>query len=449
MPKQLHDFTKGNILQQLIVFSGPIILANFLQSSYQFVDMLWVGNLLGDHSLGAVAISSTILFTTLSFCIGINNASLTILSQQKGRGDYDGLKRYLNGFVVVLGSLSIFLGSLGYFFSEELLNFMNTPLEMKREAMLYLQINFLGILFLFGYNFISTIMRALGDSKTPLKIVALAVSLNIFFDPIFILTFGITGAAIATILSQGTAFIIGLIIVLRKKLAPLSVPFLPKREEVGLILKLGIPAGLQMSVISAGSMAIMTVVTSFGPAVVSGYGAAQRLDSLIIIPAQAVGVAVNSMAGQNMGIGNVKRVFQIAKIAVLYIFSIMLTIGLIVMALSRFGIALFIQEEEALLFGSNYLKWVALCYPFLGINFVLNGIVRASGAMYQVLMLNILSFWVLRFPLAKLFSNIFGEIGIAIGIGSSLIISSLLAYLYFQFGKWKEKVLFKESKEKL
>ena len=101
------------------------------------------------------------------------------------------------------------------------------------------------------------------------------------------------------------------------------------------------------------------------------------------------------------------------------------------------------------MFGSNYLKWVALCYPFLGINFVLNGIVRASGAMYQVLMLNILSFWVLRFPLAKLFSNIFGEIGIAIGIGSSLIISSLLAYLYFQFGKWKEKVLFKESKEKL
>src|SRR5690606_6416688 len=132
MPKQLHDFTKGNILQQLIVFSGPIILANFLQSSYQFVDMLWVGNLLGDHSLGAVAISSTILFTTLSFCIGINNASLTILSQQKGRGDYDGLKRYLNGFVVVLGTLSIFLGTLGYLFSGELLSFMNTPLEMKR-----------------------------------------------------------------------------------------------------------------------------------------------------------------------------------------------------------------------------------------------------------------------------------------------------------------------------
>lgn len=445
MKKQQHDFTQGSILKQLITFSGPLILANLLQASYQFVDSLWVGNLLGDTSLGAVAISSTIIFTVLSFVIGINNASLTILSQQRGRKDQEGLKRYLNGFVVVLTTLSILLGVCGYFLSEPLLKLLGTPVAMLGEAKTYLQISFLGILFLFGYNFISTVMRALGDSKTPLKIVSVAVVLNIVLDPIFILGFGIAGAAYATLVAQGTAFLIGIFNVLKRKLAPFSVPYVPKREEVGLILRLGIPAGLQSSVISAGSAAIMTVVTSFGPAVVSGYSAAQRLNSLIMIPAQALGTAVNSMSGQNIGIGNYERVNKIARTAVLYNFIIMVSIGFIVIAFGKYGVALFIQGEESIQFGMRYLQIVALCLPFLGINFVLNGIVRAAGAMYQVLVLNIISFWVLRFPLSYLFSNIFGGIGIAVGMGTSFIISSIIAFGYFKFGKWRNMELFKKS----
>ncbi len=209
-----------------------------------------------------------------------------------------------------------------------------------------------------------------------------------------------------------------------------------------LILHLGIPSGLQMTMISAGVAAIMSVVTSFGPSVVSGFSAAQRLDSLIMLPAHALGTAVNSMAGQNIGIGNMKRVSKIAKTAVLYNFGIMFTIGLLVIPLAKYGVSLFIDETEAIEFGTTYLQIIALCYPFLGINFVLNGIVRASGAMYQVLVLNIISFWVLRFPLSALFADLMGEVGIAIGMGGSFVISSLFAYLYFRFGKWREKVLF-------
>ncbi|MGM8216492.1 MATE family efflux transporter [Bacillaceae bacterium W0354] len=442
-----QDFTQGNILKQLVTFSGPLILANLLQTSYQFVDSLWVGNLLGDDALGSVAIASTIIFTLLAFAIGINNASLTILSQQKGRNDDDGLRRYLNGFVVVLTILAVLMGSLGFIFSESLLRLLGTPTTMISDAKIYLQINFLGIIFLFGYNFISTVLRALGDSKTPLRIVAIAVSLNIVLDPLFIsvFKFGISGAAYATIFSQGVSFIIGLYIVLKRKLAPFSIPFLPKREEVKLILHLGIPSGLQMTIISAGVAAIMAVVTSFGPAVVAGFSAAQRLDSLIMLPAHALGTAVNSMAGQNIGVRNMKRVNQIARTAVLYNFAIMFSIGLIVIVLAKYGISLFIREEESVLFGTRYLQIIALCYPFLGINFVLNGIVRASGAMYQVLVLNIISFWVLRYPLSALFAKMFGDIGIAIGMGASFIISSLFAYLYFRFGKWREKVLFTET----
>lgn len=442
--KKQHDFTQGNILKQLIVFSGPIMLTNLLQTSYQFADSLWVGNLLGGTALGAVAVSSTIIFTVLSFVIGLNNAALTILSQQKGKSNDTGLRNYLNAFVVVLTTLAILLGVSGFLCAEWLLQLLGTPEKMMAAAKSYLRINFLGMLFLFGYNFISTVLRALGDSKTPMRFVLLAVVLNIGLDPLFIAGFhlGVEGAAYATVISQGAAFLYGLTYVLYLKLAPFRLPILPKKQEVGLILNLGIPSGLQMGVISAGVAAIMSVVTGFGNDVVAGFSAAQRLDNLLMLPAQALGPAVTSMAGQNIGVRNWSRVKQIARYGVLYNFVVMLTVGIIVLFLAEYGIKLFIREETAVTFGTRYLQIVALCYPFLGINFILNGVVKASGAMYQVLALNIISFWVLRYPLTAFFSKLFGETGIAIGMGSSFLVSSLFAFLYYRFGKWRQKDIF-------
>ncbi len=420
------------------------MLTNLLQVSYQFIDSLWVGNLLGANALGAVTISSTVVITVLSFIIGINNAALTILSQQKGKADQSGMKAYLNAFVVVLGLLSILVGIGGYLFSHQILVLMNTPVDILNDAKAYLQINFLGILFLMGYNFISTVLRALGDSKTPLRFVMIAAVLNTILDPVFISVFnwGIEGAALATVLSQGIAFFLGLLYTLRRKIIPFTLPALPKWKEVSLILKLGIPSGLQMTVIFAGITAIMTVVNSFGGAVVAGFGASQRIDSLITLPAMALGTAVNSMAGQNIGANRWDRVREIAIYGALFNFIIMLGIALLVFLLATPLTRLFIREEQAVTFGANYLKIIAFFYPFIGLNFILNGIVRGSGAMYQVLILNILSFWVLRFPLTYLCSAISGENGIALGIGISFIISSIFSFSYFKWGNWKKKQLF-------
>ncbi|MFB4158481.1 MATE family efflux transporter [Geomicrobium sp. JSM 1781026] len=447
MKQHQQDFTQGPLFKPLLLFSGPIMLANLLQSSFQITDSLWVGNLLGANALGAVAVSSTIIFTVLSFVIGLNNASLTILSQQRGKNDQTGLKRYLNAFVVAMTLIALSVGAAGYWFSEQLLLLIGTPEAMLASADAYLRINFLGILFLFGYTFISTILRALGDSKTPLRIVLLAVVLNIGLDPLFISGFGwgIEGAAYATLASQGTAFLFGVMYIIKKKLAPFTMPHLPSKQEIGLILKLGIPSGLQMSVIAAGVAAIMSVVTSFGSDVVAGFSAAQRLDSLIMLPAMALGTAVNSMAGQNIGDEQWDRVRTLAKYAVLYNLVIMFAIATFIVLFAEYGVRLFIQDPDAVLFATRYLQIVALCYPFLGINFVLNGIVRASGAMYQVLALNIISFWVLRYPITALCSSLFGEIGIGIGMGISLLIGSLFAYLYYRYGKWDQKRIFAEE----
>lgn len=441
-----HDFTRGDILRQLVAFSGPIMVANLLQTSYQFIDSLWIGNLLGAEALGAVAVSSVIIFVVLAFVIGMNNAALTILSQQRGRGDEAGLQRYLNAFVVLLFLAAVGLGTAGYLVAEPLLRLLGTPAAVLAEAVAYLRITFAGIVFLFGYNFMSTVLRALGDSRTPMRFVLLAVLLNLVLDPLLIATLdlGVSGAAYATVLAQGAAFAYGVVHVARRRLVPWQTPRWPAWTETRRILDLGVPGGLQMAVISAGSAAIMSVVTSFGGQVVGGFAAAQRLDALIMLPAQAIGVSVSSMAGQNIGHGDWDRVHRIARVAVRYNLAIMIATGAVVLLLAEWAVRLFVTEPDAVAFATTYLRIIALCYPFLGINFVLNGVVRASGAMYQVLALNFVSFWVLRYPLTALAARTFGETGIAVGIGASFVASSVVAYLYFRYGRWRDKRLFDE-----
>ena len=383
------------------------MFANLLQVSYQFIDSLWVGNLIGENALGSVSVASTVIFVALSFIIGFNNATLTILSQQKGKEDRLGLAKYLNAFVFLLIGLSLIIGLVGYIFAEKVLQLLNTPLDMIYEAKTYLQINTLGIAFLVGYNFIGTVMRAVGDSITPLKIVLGAVILNTVLDPILIYNanLGVNGAALATVIAQGTAFLVGLAYVLKNKLVPFSKPSIPAKEEVLTILKLGIPSGLQMSVISTGVAAITSVVNSFGPAVVSGFSAAQRLDSIIMLPAQALGTAVTSIAGQNIGMNKWDRVFKTSRFGMIYNFSTMIPIAAVIYIFAEPAIKLFIQEPQSVAFGKQYLQTIALFYPFLGINFVLNGVVSAAGAMYQVLILNSISYWVFRYPITLILSS--------------------------------------------
>ncbi|MEC2072383.1 MATE family efflux transporter [Alkalihalophilus marmarensis] len=434
------DFTEGSIRKKMILFSWPIFFANMLQASYQFVDSLWVGNLLGTNALGAISISATVVFTILSFIIGVNGATLTVLSQRKGANDEKGLKESLNAFVFVLGSLALILGAIGFLFSGSILRAMGTPVAILPYAESYLKINFIGILFLFGYNFIGTVLRALGDSKTPIRFVMLAVILNAILDPLFISVFnlGIDGAAYATIIAQGTAFIYGLLYSILRAGVPFSIPTLPERKYFVVLFKMGLPAGLSMMAISAGILAIMTVVTGFGEDVVAGFGAAQRLDSIIMLPALTLGSAVNSMAGQNIGARMWERVREVAKEAIKLIVAVTLLISTIMFLFAEYFVSLFIQDPATVAFGAMYVQTIAFFYPFLGINFVLNGIVRASGAMVQVLVLNIISFWVLRFPLTYLFAEWLGERGIAVGMGMSFVVSSIIAASYYFLGNWRK-----------
>ena len=187
---------------------------------------------------------------------------------------------------------------------------------------------------------------------------------------------------------------------------------------------------------------ILSLVNSFGGAVVAGFGAAQRLDSIILLPAIALGMGVNTMAAQNIGAGHWPRVRLITRYGVLFNLGIMVTIAAVLLIAAEPLVRLFIRDQASVDFGVSYLRTIALFYPFIGLNFVFNSVVRGAGAMFPVLVLNIISLWILRVPLAHWLSSLYGEQGIALGIGISFLLSSLFSLAYYRWGGWREKQLF-------
>lgn len=440
------DFTSGSIPRKLLVFSLPILAANLLQASMQVVNGLWVGNLLGSQAFASVTVASTVVLIVLAFVLGLNNATLTIFAQLRGAGDRASIDSHLGAFALLLSVLSAVIGAAGYFGAERLLLLFNTPPGIMKGAKIYLQINFIGTPFLIGYNFIGTLLRAFGDSRTPLYFVVLATVLAALFGPLFIagLDWGMAGAAWAMVLAQGIAFLYSLVFLARR---PHRYPLRPKRpnfREFGTILELGIPSGVQMIVIYAGMAVILSLVNTFGDDVVAGFGAAQRLDSIILLPAIALGMAVNAMAAQNIGAGAWSRVARITRAGVLFNVAIMMAIAGTLLIAAEPLVRLFIQKEASVRFGVSYLRAIALFYPFICLNFIFNGVVRGSGAMFQVLVLNIISLWILRVPLAYWFSDLCGEEGIALGIGLSFLLSSCFSLAYYRWGGWREKQLFRD-----
>ncbi len=442
-----EDFTKGSIPRQLLWFAFPILLTNLLQTSMLLINSLWVGNLLGSTEFAAVTVGTTVMAVVLAFIFGLNNATLTIFGQLHALNNLDNIKSYLSAFVLVLLTLSLAIGLAGYLLIRPLLTLLNTPAAVMDPASIYLRINFLGILFLVGYNFIGTALRAFGDSRTPLYFVLLATVLTVVLGPLFIagLNLGIAGAAYAFVMAQALALIYGMVF--------LSVKFkhhtfrikVPKWVEIKTILELGVPSAMQMIVISAGITVILSLVNTLGADAVAGFGAAQRLDSIILLPGIALSTAVNVMAAQNIGVQKWQRVSKITQTGIMFSTLIMLLVATVIFVSAETLVRFFIQDEGSVAFGTTYLKTIAFFYPFIGLNFIFNGVVRGSGAMTQVLVLNIISLWLLRVPLAYTATAWFGDIGVSLGIGVSFVLSCIFSGLYYHFGRWRTKEIFHQA----
>ncbi|MGI6034563.1 MAG: MATE family efflux transporter [Limnochordia bacterium] len=449
-----QDLTQGSMLRHVILFSLPMLLGNLLQALYNTVDSIWVGKFLGPEALGAVSVSGPVIMVLVSSLMGLTMATTVLVAQYWGAKRPEMVKRTINNTFFLLSIAAIVLTILGIRFNEAILRLINTPEEILPMASSYLNIYLLGLIFMFGYNVTSAILRGLGDSNTPLKFLALATVINIILDPLLILGIGpfprmeVAGAALATTLAQGISFIAAAGY-LNKQGHLLSVNLKEFKFDKDLTLKtiqIGIPSGIQMSVVSIGALVVNSIINTFGTDTVASFGMASRLDQFAMMPSQSISMATSAIAGQNIGAGKEENVKDTVKWATFLAVGIASMMTLIAQLTPATLLSLFTSDEMLLELGKGHLRILSLGYVPMALMFITNGLLRGAGDTFPTMLFSIASLWVIRVPLAKALSSIpsLGANGIWIAMVTSSVLSMLMSRIYYASGRWKEKQILAE-----
>ncbi|MTI49564.1 MATE family efflux transporter [Sporosalibacterium faouarense] len=459
MSKQYSkDLTEGSILKNLISFSIPLLLGNILQVLYNTVDSIWVGRFIGSDALGAVSVSFPIIMILISLVMGITMATTVLVSQYAGAKNEDMVLKTVNNSLLLLGSAAIVVTIIGLIFSEKILLLMNTPPEILEYSTQYLNIFFFGLIFMFGYNVISSILRGLGDSKTPLRFLIVTTVLNLILDPFLIIgigpfpQMGIRGAAVATLISQGISFMLALRHLDKQNhVISLKLKNLKFDKELTLqTIKIGLPAGIQQVVTSLGMVVLTSIINSFGADTIAAYGAASRLNQFAYMPAMSLGLAVSTLTGQSIGANkseNIKEIYKWGNVSATVITGIT---TIFVIVAPTLVLKLFTDDAQVLEIGSSILRIVGITYVPFALMFITNGILRGAGDTFPTMVFSIVSLWVIRVPLAKYLSSMdsLGSNGIWMAIAISSVLSLLMSQVYYATGRWKSKTLVKNNKLK-
>lgn len=451
-----NKLIEGSIWKSLLVLSIPMVFANLLQTAYQLVDTFWVGRL-GTNAMAAVSISFPIMFLIFSLSGGIFIAGTVFVAQFKGKNDIESTNHIASQTLLMALFLSIVLGSTAYIFSPYLIKLMGADINVFLSAVSYVRISFLGMFFLFSYVVFQSLMRGIGEVKTPLYVVLFTVILNIILDPLFIFGYGfipklaVSGAALATIISQGISAFIGLGILFFGKY-DLKIRIKDLKPDLLIIKKMfliGLPASIEQST-RAISLIIMTfLVSNFGTITIASYGIGMRVFSFVIIPAVGLAMATSTLVGQNIGASKIQRAEKIVKVSVIASTLILFIVSLFVFFFARNIASFFIPDElDTIKQSSVFLKIIAFSFPFLAIQQILGAAFKGSGNTRLSMMISIIPLWIFQFPLAYVLSKYssMGQVGIWVAILISNFVSALLCFIYFMKGDWKNRKLTEEVK---
>ena len=447
--KDKQDLTTGSVPRKLIAFALPLLLANLLQSFYSIVDMLVVGRVVGKNGLAAVSNASMIGFIINSVCIGITMGGTVVAAQYKGAGDEKGQRETVGTLFSIAFIASILVTVMGLHVYEPLFRVLNVPLEAMEDACGYMRIICWGTVFVFGYNAMCSIMKGLGDSKSPLYFVAAAAVVNIVLDIILVgpLGLGTKGAAYATVFSQGISLVISVVHLKGKDFIFDFRPnhFTIKGDKAAAILKVGLPAAIQMAVVNISYLLITGMLNNFGVSVAAASGVGLKVNTLAGMPCWAVGQAVTAMAGQNMGAKKIGRVKETTRAGLGLNLSITLIAAILVQIFAKPIIMLFDPVstdviEDGILYlriccGVNSLIY-AVMYTFD--SFAI-GIGSANIAMINAL----LDAVIVRLPVSWLlaFTAGIGFPGVYIGQALSPLIPAVVGWVYFKSRGWEGRGL--------
>ena len=437
------DMTKGSIMRDVIMFAIPMIIGNILQQLYTTVDTLVVGNFCGKTSLAAIGTSSQPVEVLLCIFLGIGTGVSILVSQYTGGREYDRLSGLTHTAVFFVYASGIPLAILGYFATPYILDFMNVPSDTYAEAALYTRIVFFGALGNIGYNMNAGILRGLGDSLSSLKFLIISCIVNIVLDLILVagLGMGVAGAAVATTLAMYLSWFIS-IRYIKRSFSELDFRFFTashSKEELGKIIHIGLPIGLNNSLYSFGHMALQTLVNTQGSTFMAGQAVAGRITGMANLAVAALSSAATTFSGQNYGAGNYDRLrkgyIRIPLISGMITLSAGVFFILIRMPILHF----FTSEPEVLKYASRYVVVMLLSHwmyaIFNGIMCIVNGV----GLIRYSTIINILMLWAVRIPTAYLISRFYDGTWIMLCFPASFGFGMICMSLYYIFSPaWKK-----------
>lgn len=367
------NLLKGSILKSLLLFATPLLVSRIFQQLYNTVDTMIVGNCLGDTSLAAIGSSSAIYDLLVGFALGIGNGLAIVTARSYGAGEEDEVKKSVAGSIVIGVICSIVVSVIGSFILYPLLKLLNTPAEIIKEAYQYISLIVMSIIVMFAYNLCAGLLRAIGDSLIPLIFLMFSSLLNIGLDLLFIVRFqwGVTGAALATVLSEGISAILCLIYIGKKMklLIPGREHFVMERELYEEMLGQGFSMGFMSSIVSMGSVILQYGINGLGYLTIAAHTTARKLYLFFNLPFASLSLATSTFVSQNRGADQKERIRSAVRIV--YICDIILAsvITVILLLFSRNLVQLISGSKESIVLdnGSLYLKVVGPFYAVLGV----------------------------------------------------------------------------------
>jgi len=447
----LKDLSYGNEGKLIFLFAVPMLLGNVFQQLYNVVDSVVVGRFIGKEALAAVGTSSPVIFLLVSFIIGITMGFTIIISQFFGAKDLGKVKSAINTAYIFLFVTSIIVGFGGILLIRPIFLLIRLDPGIIPQATDFLTIFLAGLIFLFGFNGTSAILRGLGDSKTPLYFLIGSVVLNILLDLLFVpvLHWGVRGVATATVISEAVAFV-AQILYLNRYHKVVRFSFRDLRFDWDLFrksMRIGLPTGFQQTFVAAGMIALYGVVNRFGVDANAAYSAAGRIDSFAAMPAMSFAAALSVFVGQNIGANRPDRVKAGFRATLIMTSVISVAISIITLFFGRYLMWMFSADDRVIEMGREYLMIIGGSYILFSAMFVVNGVLRGAGDTLIPMFITLFSLWVIRIPVAHFLSISPGTgiTGVWWSVPIGWLTGLILSYLYYLSGRWKTKTVIRKG----
>ncbi len=398
--KKTMLMTEGTIWEQLLLFSIPLLIGNLFQQLYNTVDSIVVGNFIGSEALAAVGSSNSLINLIIGMFLGIATGAGVIISQYYGAGDERKLSWAVHTCIALSLIGGVALSILGVLASPLILKWMGTPDDVMDGSVIYLRIFFSGSLFNLLYNMTAGVLRAVGDSRRPLYYLAVSSAVNVVLDLLFVVGFhmGIAGAAWATIIAQAVSAALALIALMRTQdiyrveLKKIKIDVRMMKR----ILAIGIPSGIQQSIISLSNVIVQANINIYGSAAMAGYGASSKIDGFVTLPLQSFCIAATTFTGQNIGAKKKKRVMQgiFQGIAISLVYTLILSP--ILLWRSEDVLRIFSSDPDVLEYGRISMTILIPLYSTLAIHQILMGTFRGAGKTMVTMLIGLGNMCILR-----------------------------------------------------